>query len=113
MEGQVQSWVALLSNNIIVFGDFLFTVADMDYVAKTSTKLTFTPCEMAKCTEVRLMDDCVVEDKEKFNIVLTPVPGLDRRIKIHEGDGEIIITDDDGMIHVNLCVTVYHSAMVA
>ena len=57
-----------------------------DYVAQ-STTLTFAPCQLLRCVDVVLEDDCVLEDTEAFNIRLETIVDQDRRITIDRDTG--------------------------
>ena len=45
---------------------------------------------------VEIVDDCVLEETEQFNLLLSEIPGQNDRVKVGAGDSEIEITDDDG-----------------
>ena len=64
----------------------------------SSKNLTFGPCDTRQCTEIPIVDDMIVElTDESFFITLERTPGLDSRITLDPVDGEIEITDDDGV----------------
>ena len=77
---------------------FFIPESTEDYLAQWRT-LTFAPCELIQCLSVELVDDCVLEDAEVFNITLATISGQERRIIIDSDTGaeEITIVDDDGM----------------
>ena len=67
----------------------------LDFEAKTIT-VNFAPCQLYRCIEVVLSDDCVVEALESFHLVLTtPSYYVNERINVNSGYGEIFIIDDD------------------
>ena len=68
----------------------------MDYV-DFHTTLTFAPCQMRSCVNVSIVDDDVLELTESFSITLERTLGLDDRIDLDPFDGEVEITDNDGM----------------
>ena len=70
----------------------------MDYVS-VSTILAFGTCDTQQCTEIPIVDDIIVELTESFFITLEWTPGLDSRITLDPVDGEIEITDDDGVYY--------------
>lgn len=47
------------------------------------------------CVNVRLKEDCIVEEKESFYVVLDTPSYVDERIKIYSPKTEIVITDND------------------
>ena len=71
-------------------------VSPMDYVS-VSTTLEFGSCDTRQCTEIPIVDDMIVELTELFFVTLERTPGLDSRITLDPVDGEIEISDDDGM----------------
>ena len=86
----------------------------MDYVS-VSEILEFDACDTRQCTEMPIVDDMIVELTESFFVTLERTPGLDSRITLDPVDGEIEITDNEGMcIHcirylifvINVCVCV-------
>ena len=68
----------------------------MDY-GSVDTTLTFAPCQRRSCVNVSIMDDDVLEFTESFSITLERTLGLDDRIDLDPVDGEVEITDNDGM----------------
>ena len=68
----------------------------MDYI-NVSTILAFDTCDTRQCTEIPIVDDMIVELTESFFVTLERTPGLDSRITLDPVDGEIEITDDDGV----------------
>ena len=78
---------------------FLESTADYNHV---STIVAFDTCNTQRCTEIPIVDNMIVELTESFFITLERTPGLDSRITLDPVDGEIEITDDDGVyIHVS------------
>ena len=71
-------------------------VSPMDYDS-LSEILGFGPCDTQQCTEITIVDDMIVELTESFFVTLERTPGLDSRITLDPVDGEIEITDDDGL----------------
>ena len=78
------------------------TVSPMDYTAVSLTILMFGACERRRCVNVTIENDVVLEDTESFDVTLERVTGLDGRISLDPVDGEIEITDNDGMF-VSAC----------
>ena len=72
------------------------TVEDDDFVPVSGAVLHFGPCDNVQCTVVEIVDDCVLEETEQFNLRLSELPGQNDRVKVVTGDSEIEITDDDG-----------------
>ena len=68
----------------------------MDYDS-ISEILGFGSCDTQQCTEIPIVDDMIVELTESFFVTLERTPGLDSRITLDPVDGEIEITDDDGV----------------
>ena len=70
----------------------------MDYVS-VSEILAFGSCDTRQCTEIPIVDDMIVvqELTESFFVTLERTPGLNSRIALDPVDGEIEITDDDGV----------------
>ena len=68
----------------------------MDYGA-LSTTLTFDTCETRKCTNIAIANDDILEGTESFNVTLEDTSGLDDRITLDPVDGEIQISDRDGI----------------
>ena len=58
--------------------------------------LHFGPCDNVQCTVVEIVDDCVLEETELFNLRLTELPGQNDRVKVGARDSEIEITDTNG-----------------
>ena len=56
----------------------------------------FEPCDTVQCIDVILKDDCIVEEIESFDLLLTTPSYVDERIMIDLGNGRIYITDNDG-----------------
>ena len=82
--------------NIHQFVSFL--VSPMDYdIDSISEILEFDSCDTRQCTEITIVDDMIVELTESFFVTLERTPGLDSRITLDPVDGEIEITDDDGL----------------
>ena len=54
----------------------------MDYVQHITTTLIFDACEPMVCDDVSILDDCVLEEEELFNLTLERTSGLDSKIKI-------------------------------
>ena len=69
-----------------------------------STILTFGACDTRQCTEIAIMDDVIVELTESFLVTLERTPGLDSWITLDPVDGEVVITDDDGVCSALLSV---------
>ena len=64
------------------------------------TILKFDTCDTRRCTEIPIADDMiVVTDSESFFVTLERTPGLNSRITLDPVDGEIEITDDDGVYY--------------
>ena len=74
----------------------IYTVSPMDYGA-LSTTLMFDTCETRKCTNIAIANDDIPEGTESFTITLERTPGLDDRITLDPVDGEIQISDRDGI----------------
>ena len=75
-----------------------FFVSDdgTDYVSQESTVITFPPYQVRRCVQVEVVNDCVMEDDEEFNIVLDG-NNIDRIFFIDPGQAEVLITDNDGI----------------
>ena len=69
----------------------------MDYVQHTTT-LVFDGCEHLVCDFVTILDDCVVEDEESFNLFLAS--SVDSKVNIDEGHGVVTIIDHDSMYYL-------------
>ena len=82
--------VIIILYNALVF---IFLVSLMDSVY---TILKFDTCDTRQCTEIPIADDLIVVT-ESFFVTLERTPGLDSRITLDPVDGEIEITDDDGV----------------
>ena len=65
----------------------------------SSKNLTFAASDTRQCTEIPIVDDMIVELTESFFVTLERTPGLDSRITLDPVDGEIKITDDDGVYY--------------
>ena len=72
------------------------TVEDDDFVPVSNAVLHFEPCDNVQCTVVEIVDDCVLEETEQFNLRLSEIPGQNDRVRVGAGDSEIEITDNDG-----------------
>ena len=68
----------------------------MDY-GDLSTILTFDTCDTRVCATILIMDDATPEGTESFTVTLEGTPGLDDRITLDPVDGEIQISDRDGI----------------
>ena len=68
----------------------------MDYTSVTNI-LEFGICDTRQCIEIPIVDDMIVEETESFFVTLERTPGLDSRITLDPVDGEIEITDNDGL----------------
>ena len=75
----------------------------MDYVGVSNT-LTFDACDTRQCTEISIENDMIVEITESFFVTLERTPDLDSRITLNPVDGEIEITDNDG-VYTNVYVS--------
>ena len=62
-----------------------------------SSILAFDTCDTRQCTEISIEDDMKAELTESFFITLERTPGLDSRITLDPVDGEIEISDNDGV----------------
>lgn len=80
------------------------SVAATDYFAQTNTTITFHQREVRLCISVRVKDDCVLEEEERFNIMLRPGHDLDRRISINPRNAAIVITDFDGIYNNSVII---------
>ena len=70
----------------------------MDYGSVSSIlALNFNTCDTQRCTEIPIENDTIVELTESFFVTLGRTPGLDDRITLDPHDGEIEITDNDGL----------------
>ena len=67
-----------------------------DYVAHERTVITFSPFKSKLCVPVEVLNDCVIEADEEFNILLRRSNNLDSRIIIDPDQAEVVITDNDG-----------------
>ena len=68
----------------------------MDYSGFSMT-LTFAACATRHCVNMSIENDMVEEPDEVFDYILGRLPaGLDPRITIRPGRGEIFIINDDG-----------------
>ena len=76
---------------------FLVPAADYNHIFYN---LAFDTCDIRQCTEIPIVDDMIVELTESFFVTLERTPGLDSRITLKPVDGEIEITDDDGMQYI-------------
>ena len=64
--------------------------------------------ERQKCVNISIIDDAILESAvESFKLTLTRTEGLNERIQFTTDEGEITITENDGIIVVcsvtNLC----------
>ena len=59
--------------------------------------LSFEACDIRRCVNVTIVNDKVLEGVESLDVTLERTPGLDNKITVTPVDGEIVITDDDGM----------------
>ncbi|CAI8015468.1 hypothetical protein GBAR_LOCUS9583, partial [Geodia barretti] len=105
-DGNVEVCAVVHSPNIDCPIEFSFAVnlttkdgtaiSPMDYGA-LSTTLMFDTCETRKCTNIAIANDDIPEGTESFNVTLEGTPGLDDRITLDPVDGEIQISDRDGI----------------
>ena len=86
----------ILYSSIIHSVLYTTLVTPMDYGAVNVT-LSFEACDIRRCVNVTIINDEVLEDVESLDVTLERPPGLDIRVTLLPVDGEIIITDDDGM----------------
>lgn len=77
-------------------------VSTTDYVAQI-TVLNFKPCDSVKCIDVTLKDDCIVEEVESFDLLLTTPSHIDERVIVDSGNSRMIIIDDDSMRYPLMC----------
>ena len=77
----------------------MYTFLDeMDDYLPVSLNLTFHN-ERQKCVNISIIDDTILESAvETFNLTLTRTEGLDERIQLSTDEGEIRITENDGII---------------
>ena len=83
----------------------LFLAPGEDYVPVTSI-LTFEECEREVCMDVPLINDIVLEDTEKFNVIMTKLPDTNERIKLEESERLYTIVDVDGklcVLYIRIC----------
>jgi hypothetical protein len=73
----------------------LSAVQRLDYEAANAI-LTFGICDIRKCLEIRIVDDSLGEEEERFSIFLGRTPRLDSRIVLTPVNGEVQIMDNDG-----------------
>ena len=66
-----------------------------DYIS-VSTTLIFAPRQTRSCVNIEITNDCIVEDKEEFDVILVGLDGLDNRIQIKTAHAVVNITDEDG-----------------
>ena len=71
-------------------------VAPMDY-GTVNVTLSFEACDFRRCTNVTIVNDQVLEGVESLDLTLERTTGLSTRITLLPTEGEIVITDDDGM----------------
>ena len=87
--------VTIILYNALIF---IFLVSPMDYVS-VYTILEFDTCDTRHCTEIPIVNDMIVELTESFFVTLERTLGLDSRITLDPVNGEIEITDDDGVYY--------------
>ena len=80
------------SNNNFNTNPF-FLVSPMDY-GNISINLSFDSCEIRQCTEIRIVDDMIMEMTESFLVTLERTPGLDDRITLNPVNGLVEILDN-------------------
>ena len=88
----------ILYSSIIHSVLYTTLVTPMDYGAVNDT-LSFEACDIRRCVNVTIINDEVLEGVESLDVTLERTPGLDNKITVMPVDGEIIITDDDGMFN--------------
>ena len=83
---------------------YLFSVASDDYYPLNET-LQFSVNQTRVCTNISIIDDLTVEQKESFYISLERPADLNNRITISYASGEVVISNDDGESDVMVCTT--------
>ena len=69
-----------------------------DYtVPENPARLRFPSCDDRYCTDVRIINDNVVEQLELFTVSLWRSEGTGNEIQLEPAEMEIIITDNDGV----------------
>ena len=66
--------------------------------------LTFQPCDMQKCVNVSITDDLINEPEERFAVSLTLSDNASSLINLGSATGDIVITDDDGVLYTHQLV---------
>ena len=72
------------------------TAAPMDYGAVDAI-LMFDTCQRRSCVDVVIVNDAVLENMELFTVTLERTSGVDHTIELNPVDGQIEITDNDGV----------------
>ena len=89
-----------------------FFVSDdgTDYVSQDRTVIRFPPYHVRGCVRVEVLNDCVMEDDEEFNILLDG-PNLDRRFIIDPDQAQVRIKDNDGIYihHIRCSLITVHN----
>jgi hypothetical protein len=71
--------------------------AATDYISYTTT-LTFAACDTMEYASLTILNDCVLEEEESFNIILGRTNDLPDKIKIDRGHAIVTIRDDDYIV---------------
>ena len=71
-------------------------MTQLDYTPPVPPELTFLPCEKKSCVNVYIVDDCILESNETFEVGMMRTVGLHSRISLSSDEVEITITDNDG-----------------
>ena len=75
---------------------FASAVAGEDYVPHENTVVHFPAGTRTSCVEVIILDDCILEDIDVVDIAIDYFGN--NRVKINRGDGEIRISDSEGVV---------------
>ena len=75
---------------------FLTPGSPDDYLSVVFGVLAFNACQRRQCLNVSIVDDLVLENTERFSVLLTRTADLDQRITLDPVNGVVDILDNDG-----------------
>ena len=71
-------------------------MTQLDYTLSVPPELTFQSCEKKSCLIIDIVDDCILESNETFEVGMRRTADLHSRISLSSDKVKIIITDNDG-----------------
>ena len=97
--------VRLNSGVFLILIILLFLAPEVDYLPVT-IPLSFEVCDREVCVDIPLINDTILEDTEKFNVVVTELHDTNERIILEERERLYTIVDVDGKLPIrvyNIC----------